>query len=300
MPLTLNKYKWIYTMLGPAIILTFIFQYVPLFGIIMAFQDFDIFKGITGSTFVGLDNFNKIFQVDMFQKAIVNTLVYSSVILFLGFPMPIILALLFNELRRKLFKRVVQTISYLPYFLSWISVITLFYSFFAIDGTFNDMRSWLFGESFERTNILMDSGNFLAILFFSNLWKTIGWSTVIFLASIVAIDPQLYEAAFVDGCSRWKQVLHITLPGIMPTVVILFIFSSGSLVTANFEQVYGFQNVFTQQDTEVINTLVFRSGVMNGQYSVATAFGLVQGAVSFLIIASVNAIAKRVSGTGVW
>lgn len=146
----------------------------------------------------------------------------------------------------------------------------------------------------------MDSKNFLPILFLSNLWKNVGWSSVIYLAAITGIDPTLYESATVDGCGRLKQVWYITLPGIMPTIIILFIMATGSLVTSNFEQVYGFQNVFTQEQTEVINTLVYRQGIQNAQYSLATAFGVVQGAVSFLIVFVSNAIIKRATGTGIW
>lgn len=299
-PINLRRYRFMYFLLAPAMILTFIFNYLPMLGIVMAFQDFDIFKGFVGSDFIGLDNFIKIFSVPRFTEAILNTFVFSSAILFFSFPLPIILALLFNELRSLSFKRVVQTITYLPYFLSWISVITMFYAFFAIDGTFNDIRVYFFGADFERSNILMDPNNFLGILLGSHIWKTLGWSSVIFMAAIMGIDSTLYEAAIVDGCGRWKQILHITLPGIIPTVMIIFIFSTAGLATANFEQVYGFQNLYTQTDTEVINTLVFREGIQNGNYSVSTAFGLAQGLVSFLIIFVVNRISKRFSGISIW
>lgn len=296
----IKKYKYFYILILPAILYTFTFNYLPLGGVIMAFQDFDIIKGFSGSEWVGLENFIKIFTMPNFILAIKNTFIYSGTILFLGFPLPIILALLFNELRNLRFKKVVQTISYMPYFLSWASVVALFYGFFAINGSFNDMRVLLFGGGIERINIFMDSGNFLKIIFFSHIWKNVGWNSVIFLASIAAISPSLYEAAIVDGCGRFKQIWYITLPSLLPTAIIILILNTGSLIVSNFEQVYGLQNLFIQEQTEVINTLVYRQGLNIGNYSLATAFGLTQGIVSFLIVFVVNKIAKKLSGISIW
>lgn len=296
----IGQYKLLYLLLAGAVIWTAVFCYLPMIGIVMSFQEFNIFKGLIGSSFVGLRHYYTIFTDPMFAKAVANTLYYNSVILFAGFPFPIILALMFNELRVGLFKRFVQTVSYLPYFLSWISVVALFYAFFEISGPYNDLKAFLAGREIERSNILMDPDNFLALLFLSNLWKNIGWSSVIFLAAIAGIDAQLYEAAKIDGCGRWRQMLHITLPGIMPTAMIIFILSSGNLVNSNFEQVFGFQNLYTMEQTQVVNTLVYRLGIQQGNYSLATAFGLAQGIVSFLIVYAVNRIAKKTSGIGIW
>lgn len=294
------KYKFLYLLISGALIWTFVFCYLPMAGVVMAFQNFNIFKGFWGSEFVGIDNFIKIFTDMVFLKSIVNTLLYSSVILFLGFPFPIILAMMFNELKGIYFKRVVQTISYLPYFLSWISVVALFYAFFEMSGPFNDFKALILGQGIERTNILMDPNNFLGLLFGSHLWKNLGWSSVIFMAAIAGIDPQLYEASIVDGCGRWKQMIHITIPGIMPTVMIIFILSSGSLVTSNFEQVFGFQNLYTMEQTQVVNTVVYKMGIQQGNYSLATAFGLAQGIVSFIIVYVVNKISKRATSISIW
>jgi len=296
----IGRYKFLYLLLAGAIVWTVVFCYLPMLGIVMAFQEFNIFKGLVDSPFVGFKHFSTIFSDPVFARAVVNTLYYNSVILIIGFPFPIILALLFNELRGKFFKRFAQTVSYLPYFLSWISVVALFYAFFEISGPYNDLKAFLAGHEIERTNVLMDPDNFMAILFGSNLWKTIGWSSVIFLAAIAGIDAQLYEAAKIDGCGRWRQMLHITLPGIMPTTMIIFILSSGSLVSSNFEQVFGFQNLYTMEQTQVVNTLVYRLGIQQGNYSLATAFGLAQGIVSFLIVYGVNWISKKSSGIGIW
>ena len=233
-------------------------------------------------------------------KAIWNTLFYGVVILFGGFPFPILLAILLNELRCAKFKKVVQTISYLPHFLSWISVVGLFSAFFSLDGTFNQIMSAIVGEGYEKTNILLDHKNFIGIIFFSDMWKSIGWSAVLFLAAIAGIDMSLYEAARMDGCGRFKQTIHVTIPCIRSTIVIVFIMSIGTLVNSNFEQVYGFQNVYTQEQTEVINTLIYREGIQNGKYSLATAFGLSQGLVTLILILTSNALSKKVMQTSIW
>ena len=294
----LKKYKFRLFLLLPALILVFVFSYVPMLGIIIAFQDFDIIEGFFGSKFVGLSNFVKIFTIPQFLAAIKNTLIFSGVNLIFSTPFPIILALLFNELKHQKFKKLVQTVSYMPHFLSWISVVGMFYMFFSTDGTFNDIRENLFG--LERTNILLDSKYFLGIVFTSNLWKTVGWSSVIYLAAIAGIDGNMYDAATIDGCGRFGQIFYITLPSIMPTIIILFIMATGSLVNSNFEQIFGFQNIYTQEATEVINTIVYRKGILDGQYSLSTALGLLQGAVSFIIVFLSNMVIKKLTGTGIW
>ena len=296
----LNEYKLTYILLSGAVIYTAVFAYAPMFGLIMAFQDFNIFRGFFGSEFVGFDNFVKIFTDRMFIRSIWNTLYFSSVTLFLGFPLPIILALMFNELRGRKFKRITQTISYMPHFLSWISVIALTYALFEMSGMFNDFRVFIMGEGTERINILMDPKYFLGVLFGTHVWKNVGWNSIIFLAAITTVDPVLYEAAKIDGCGKMKQIWHITLPGILPTIMIIFILASGSLVNSNFEQVFGLQNLFTQRDTEVVNTIVYRLGIQQARYSIATAFGLAQGLVAFIIVFVTNFISKKLSSIGIW
>lgn len=294
------QYKYAYLLILPAIIFVILFSYLPLIGIVLAFKDFDITYGIFGSTWVGFSNFKMVFTQPSMLKAIGNSLFYGSVILFGFFPFPIILALLFNEIKNMKFKKIVQTVSYMPHFLSWISVIGLFYAFLATEGPFNEILLKLFGEGYEAKNILMDSSYFLPILFLSHTWKSIGWSSVIFLAAIAGIDPTLYEAATVDGCSKLKQAWHVTLPCIKATAIIVLIMSLGTLFNTNFEQVYGFQNVYTQEKTEVINTLIYRQGIENGKYSLATAFGLSQGIVTVILLLTANTISKKLFETSIW
>lgn len=294
------KHRFLLFLLMPAVILVFIFCYLPMAGLIMAFQEYDIIGGIAKSPFVGFDNFVKVFTMPAFLKAIKNTLVYSGVQLFIGTPFPIALALLFNEIKNMRFKKVVQTVSYLPYFLSWISVIGMIYALFAEGGPYNQVMNLIFGKSYEFKNVLTDPDNFLGVIFWSNQWKNIGWNSIIFLAAIAGIDGAMYEAAQLDGCSKLKQMIYITLPSIMPTIAMVFIMATGSMVTSNFEQVYGLQNIFIQEETEVINTLVYRQGIENAKYSLATAFGLAQGIVSFMLVFISNKIIKKTSGVGIW
>lgn len=295
----IKRYKYVYLLTLPAFLTVLVFQYLPYLGITIAFKDFDIVKGFAGSPWVGLENFKQIFTVPEFSRAIINTLVYSAVLLFGTFPFPIILALLFNELFNMKFKKVVQTISYMPYFLSWISVIGLISAMLSLEGSVNQFLGKII-SGYQATNPLMDSKYFLPIIFFANLWKNVGWSSVVFMAAIAGIDPSLYEATAVDGCGRFKQMLHITLPSIIPTAVLILIMNMGSLVSANFELVFGFQNAYTQNQTEVINTLVYRQGIVSGKYSLSTAFGLAQGLVSLLLVMISNAISKRAAGISLW
>lgn len=295
-----NRNTMMYLILLPSLIMVLIFNYLPLLGLVIAFKDFDAFSGILGSPWVGFQNFVKILTYPDFLKAIKNTLVYSAVNLFLGFPLPIILALLFNEINNRPFKRVVQTISYFPHFLSWAAVCSFVYALFAIEGPVNGMLEAIIGNSYESKNILLDSKNFIAILFGVGQWKGIGWSTIIYLAAITGIDGSLYEAAEIDGCNRFRMVTSITWPCIKGTAVLVLILGLGSLVTSNFEMVYGLQNAFIQQDTEVINTLVYRQGIQGGEYSMSTALGLMQGIVSLIIVFFANRISKVVSGESLW
>ena len=296
----LRKDVYMYILLLPAIIFVLIFNYFPLAGIAIAFKDYNVLKGFGASPWVGLQNFKAIFMMPNFLQAIKNTLLYSSVSLFGQFPFPILLAVLINEVRTTWFKKTVQTVSYLPHFLSWMSVIGFAYSIFSITGPYNELMAKIFGESYEAKNILLDSKNFLGVIFFSGLWKTIGWSSIIYLAAICGIDQSLYEAASIDGCNRIGKIWYITLPSIRTTAVLILIMGVGQLVTTNFEQVFGFQNVYIQAQTDTINTIAYREGIQNGKYSLATALGACQGLVSVMLVFAANAISKKISEVSIW
>lgn len=295
-----GKNTWMYILLLPALAFTFVFGYMPLAGLAIAFKDYDVLKGFFASDWVGFKHFVEIFTMPSFVAAVRRTLLYSIVCLFGNFPFPIMLAIMINEVKNSKLKRTIQTISYLPHFLSWMSVIGFAYSLLSINGTINDVMVRLLGDSYERKNFLFQAKNFLPIIFTTGLWKGIGWSAIIYLAAICGIDQSLYEAADIDGCGRFKKIWYITLPCIKTTAVLVLILGLGGLVNSNFEQVYGFQNVFIQNDTDVINTLTYREGIQSGHYSSATAFGMAQGIVSLMLVMGANAISKKVSSVSLW
>ena len=296
----LRDHKYAYLMILPAMIAVFVFMYLPLLGLIFAFKEYDMYKGIMDSPWVGLANFVLIFNQPAMLKAIWNTLELSIINIIGGFPFPILLAILFNEIWSLKFKKVVQTISYLPHFLSMVSVIGLVYSLFAIEGPVMEIMAQIMGEGYEKKNILMDSKNFVPVAFWTNIWKNTGWNSVLFLAAITGIDPALYEAATIDGAGKFRQIWHITLPGIRTTLIIVFVMNMGGLFASNFELVYGLQNVKTIDDTEVISTLIYRTGIQQGNYSAATAFGLSNGLITVTLILTANAISKKIAEVSIW
>lgn len=288
--------RYLYAMLLPALAVVFFFSYVPMWGIIMSFQDFSIFKGVFDSKWVGLANFQKILSQKQFLGSIWNTLACSLLGLAINFWAPIILALLLNELEHKIFKRVSQTISYLPHFLSWMSVIGIVHIMFGRDGLINDALV-AFGAE-DRITFLAQQNYFIWFVVFISLWKEVGWGTIIHLANLSSVNQELYEAAKIDGANRVQQLWYITLPHMVPTIVILLIFQMGSIFGSNFELIYGLQNPFI--DFEVISTIIYRSGIQNGNYSLATALGFLQGLVALVLVLITNWFAKKTTGTGIW
>ncbi len=284
----------------PAMLSTFVFQYLPMAGISIAFKDYNVLDGIIGSPWIGLEHFKTVISMPSVLHALKNTFIYSFVFLFGGTPFAVAFALMLNELKNPHFKKFAQTVSYLPHFLSWASVIAIFYSFFSLSGTFNDIMGKILGDDYVATNILMKSENFLPVIFVSNVWKGLGWSSILYLAAIAGVDQQLYEAAMMDGCGKFKQAIYITLPCIASTIAISILMSIGSLINSNFEQIYGFQNVYIQDQTETINTLAFRMGIEQGKYSLSTAFGLLQGVASIVLVTIANNLSRRFAHMSVW
>jgi len=287
--------RYSFLMLLPALAVTIVFSYIPMVGLVMAFQDFDIFKGLWGSDWVGLDNFIKIFSQRQFLGAIGNTLLVSALNLLICFPAPIILALLINELRTGIFKKTVQTISYLPHFLSWMSIVGFVHLLFGRDGFINDLLV-SFGAT-ERPIYLADQKLFIWFVIGSMFWKDTGWGTVIHLANLSSISPDLYEAASIDGATRMQKIRYITLPHMIPTVMILLIFQMGAVFNSNFELIYGLQNPYI--DFEVINTIIYQTGINSGNYSVATALGFAQGLVALILVFGTNWISKKLTDNGI-
>ena len=288
------KSRYLYLMLVPAAAILLFFSYGPMPGLVMAFQDFSIFRGFIHSEWVGLENFVKIFSQTKFLTSIWNTIMVSVLSLLITFPAPIILALLINEIKNKFFKRFVQTASYLPHFLSWISVVGLVQLLFSKDGLVNDFLVLLGAE--ERIMFLAEQNNFIWFVCGTTLWKEVGWGTIVHLANLTSINPELYEAADIDGAGYFSKLRYITIPHMLPTIVILLIFQLGKLFQSNFDLIYGLQNPFV--DFEVISTIIYQTGIKSGDYSMSTAIGFVEGLIALALVLGANKLSKKISGSG--
>lgn len=295
--LAFKKSMFLYVLVLPAIIMTIWINYLPMFGISVAFMDYDLFLGFK-SPWIGFENFKELFSLPMFTKATFNTVYLSFLNLFIVFPLPVIFALLLNEIKCSAYKRIVQTVSYLPHFLSWIAVIGMAQSVYSSYGIINDLRVMMFGEGTERIRFLASQSFFIPNVIILSVWKEIGWSSIVYLAAITGIDPQLYEAASVDGANRFQQCMKITLPSILPTVVMLFVLKIGGLFRDNFDLIYGLQNSYI--DFETISTITYKQGITAGNYSMATAIGLFQSVVGFVLVAIANRFSKKINDVALW
>ncbi|MDR1600218.1 MAG: ABC transporter permease subunit [Oscillospiraceae bacterium] len=288
----------IYVMLLPAGAACFVFSYLPMAGLVVAFKDYNLFKGPFGSPWNGMANIQRIFTMPGIVQSIWNTLRVSVLTLLVGFPAPIIFALMLNELDIRWYKRVVQTISYMPYFLSWISVIGIVMNLYSVYGPINDLRLLLLGPDAKRVLFLSNPAFFIPNVLILTVWKGLGWDSIIYIAAITSIDPQLYEAAAMDGAGKLRQTWHITLTGILPTTMILLILRLGGLFGSNFELIYGLRNPFV--NFEVISTIVFKMGIQQADFGLASAVGFMQGLVALALTFGSNKLSKMVSGAGVW
>ncbi|MEK3913370.1 sugar ABC transporter permease [Paenibacillus sp. FSL H7-0331] len=293
----LKKNKYIYIMLLPVLAYYGIFHYGPMYGLQIAFKDFSPGLGIWGSEWIGFQHFTEFFNGFYFWRLIKNTLLINIYELLFAFPAAIILALLLNEIRSNMFKRIVQTISYLPHFISIVVVVGMMVDFLSRDGLINQLLV-IFG--FESTAFLREPEWFRFLFVSSGVWQGIGWGSIIYLAAMASIDPTLYEAAKMDGAGRWKQTLHITLPGIMPTIIILLILNMGSMLSVGSEKVLLMYNPSTYSTADVISTYVYRKGILEASYSYTAAVGLFNSVISFILIVSANSISKRFSENKLW
>ena len=287
----------VYLMLLPVIAYFIIFHYLPMGGIAMAFQDFSFRLGFLGSPFVGFKHFLAFFNSIYFVRLLKNTLLLSMYGLLISFPVPIILALLLNEVRNQRFKKTVQTISYLPYFISVVVVVGILQDFTKSQGLLTQLSVLLGGDG---GNLLGKPEAFRALFIGSNVWQHIGYSSIIYISALSGIDQELYEAAKIDGAGRWKQTLHVTLPGLMPTIVILFIMRLGEVMTLDYEKVLLMYGPSTYQTADIIQTYVYRIGLQNGDYSYATAVGLFNSLINFIVIFIANKISQKVGETSLW
>ncbi len=289
--------RYIYLMLAPVVLYYLIFHYGPMYGALMAFQDFNVVKGVWGSTWIGFENFTTFFNSIYFERLIRNTLAINVLELMFAFPAPIILALILNEITTPWFKSTVQTISYLPHFVSLVVVIGMMVDFLARDGLVNSLLT-PFGvvpiPFLQRADLYW--GLFVA----SGIWQAVGWGSIVYLAAITNIDPTLYEAATVDGASRWQQLWHITVPGIMSTILIFLILRIGSMMTVGYEKTILMYNSMTYETADVINSYVYRKGVLDADYGFSAAVGLFNSVINFGLLLLANRASKRISEMGLF
>jgi putative aldouronate transport system permease protein len=284
------KYKYFYLMLIPGLVYIIVFHYLPMAGLAMAFQDFKLVKGIFGSAFNGLDNFRYLFKSDMFTRAFGNTAIISAYKILFGFPIPILLALFLNEIRVSAFKRTVQTIFYLPHFLSWIVMFALVYNFVKELGPLNYLIRALGGKT---VFFLSDERYFRGLIVVSDIWKEMGWNAIIYLAALAGVPQDLYESATIDGASRMKCLWRISLPSIMPTIVIMFLLRIGSILNAGFEQIFSLYNSAVFSVGDIIDTYVYRIGFKDARFGVASAAGMFKSVIACILVITTNRLMGR-------
>lgn len=292
--------RYLYLFVIPGVIWFLIFCYQPMYGLLIAFKDYDIVKGVFNSEWVGLKYFKDFFNDYNFNSIMVNTIAISLLKLVIGFPAPIILALMLNEVRTRAFKRLTQTISYLPFFVSWVVVSGIWYELLTVDqgGIVNTLLMKI-GLIHEPIFWFGKPGYFWGLVVASDIWKGIGWGSIIYLAALSGVDAELYEASVVDGANRWRQTWHITLPGIRGAIIILFILSVGSILNAGFDQIYVMQNPAVMERAEIIDTYVMTTGIFKANYSIATAVGLFKSVVGLIMLLLVNMVVKLLGEEGV-
>ncbi|MDL2234040.1 ABC transporter permease subunit [Ruminococcaceae bacterium OttesenSCG-928-L11] len=285
--------KSAYILVLPLLAYYILFHYMPMYGVVIAFKDFSPAKGIMGSDWIGLEQFRMFFSSDYAYRVIRNTLLISVYSIAFGFPVPILLALLMNEIRSRAFKRVVQTCSYLPHFISTVVICGMLVDFCSRDGLFNT----IFGVS---GNMLQLPEMFRRIFVASGIWQTAGWNTILYLAALTQIDLSLYDAAKIDGAGRLRQTLAVTLPGIMPTIITLFILRVGQVMSVGFEKIILLYNPLTYETADVISSFVYRKGLIEFNYGYSTAVGLFNSVINFALLLLTNTISRKASETSLW
>lgn len=292
-----RKNKWLILMALPVVAWYILFHYVPMYGVIIAFKQFSPIKGIWGSEWIGLKHFYDFFNSVSAWRVIRNTLLINFYQLIFGFPAPIILALLMNEIKNKLFKKTIQTITYLPHFVSTVVICGMIIDFFAKNGLINDLIASFGGP---RTLFLVEAGWFRSIYVGTGIWQGVGWGSIIYLAALTAIDTELYEAVTIDGAGRWKQFVHITLPGIAPTIVILLIMNIGRMMSEGFEKIILLYNPSTYETADIISSYVYRRGLVEANYGFSAAVGLFNTLVNLILIVAANYTSRKVNETSLW
>lgn len=274
-----------------------LFKYVPIYGVQIAFRRFNPTLGITGSDWVGFTYFQQFFDSYYFTELLGNIIFLSLFQLAVGFPVPILLALLINELPSKRLQKTIQNVTYIPYFLSVVVVVSMLNLFSKENGLFNQVAG-LFG--FLPTDFMAKAEYFRPLYVFSNVWQNMGFNAIIYIAALAAVDPTLYEAAVIDGASRFRKIIHISLPSIVPTILVLFILRIGSIMEIGFEKAYLMQNPVNMETSEIISTFIYKNGIQKGQFSYSTAVGLFNSVINFLLLVTANFISRKAAKTSLW
>lgn len=296
--LAIKRHWRLYVLITPVLVYFAIFHYLPMYGVQIAFKDFIGTRGIWGSPWVGFKHFERFFESYFFWRLLKNTIGISLYELAVGFPVPILLALMINEVRQSSYKRFVQTVTYAPHFLSTVVLVGMLVIFLSPTSGIINKAIDAFGR--EPVYFLTEPQWFKSIYVFSGVWQSMGWSSIIYLAALTGIDPHLHEAARVDGATRLQRIWHINLPGIRPTIVILLILNIGSIMGVGFEKIFLMQNSLNMESSDVISTYVYRSGILGAQYSFSAAVGLFNSIVNFILLISVNQIARRLNQASLW
>jgi putative aldouronate transport system permease protein len=294
----LVRNKWLYLMVLPGLMYFIVFKYIPMYGLIISFQDYKPFKGIAGSEWVGLEHFRRLFAEPDFLNILLNTIILFGLNLLFFFPIPIILSLMLNEVRISFVKRFFQTLIYLPHFMSWVIIVSISYVMLTMDGGI--INELIAGLGFEKINFLLSPEWFRPTYIIQVIWREAGWGTIIYLAAIASIDPQLYEAARMDGAGRLRQIWHITLPAIRSVIIVLLILKIGDVLELGFEHVYLLLNSINRDVAEIIDTYVYTAGLQQMKFSYSTAIGFFKSLVGLVLVVLANRLAKKMGEEGVY
>ncbi len=290
--------RYLVLLLLPSLAALIIFKYVPLYGLQIAFRNFKITKGIWGSEWVGFDIYRQIFALPQFMNSFLNTLILGIMNLAIGFPAPILLALLLNEVAHARYKKVVQTLSYLPHFISWVTLSGLFVQLLSpSNGPVAALTGALGGKPYY---FMGEPSTFRWVLVVTNIWKSCGWGSIIYLAALSNVDQEMYEAAVIDGATRFQRVWYITLPSIVPTITIMLILNSGNILSDNFDQVYNMMNAAVYKVSNVLGVYTYELGLKSLKYAQSTAVGLFRNVIAFSLVIITNAVSKKISDNGIW
>lgn len=293
-----RRHWQLYVMFVPAAVLLLIFNYVPMYGTVLAFKEFSPRAGILGSEWIGFENFKTLFSNSYFFTVLGNTLKISLLKFIAGFPVPLILALMMNEVRSSKFKRTVQTVSYLPYFISWVVVAGILINLCSIEGGMINRVIEFFGG--KAINFFGNGKAFVGLLVVSDIWKGAGWGTIIYFAALSGIDPAIYEASMIDGANRWQRIRYIIMPALVPAISINLILTCQSFMSAGFDQIFNLYNRTVYKNADIIDTYIYRIGITDGKYEMSTALGLFNSVITITLILITNKLIKKMGGRGLW